>query len=128
MAHPSEHADADRPLADGEAERLADAMSAFTAPSRLRLLYVLLGGERSVDDLAGAAGLSPTVASQQLRVLRQLGAVTVRREGRHAFYRLADHHVADLLAAIRHSSEHRADHAAAPVRQRTKRARAPADR
>ncbi len=108
MARPSEHRDAARPLAEGEAERLADAMSAFTAPSRLRLLYVLLDGERSVDELAADAGLSSTVASQQLRVLRQLGAVRVRRDGRHGFYRLADHHIADLLAAIRHSSEHRA--------------------
>lgn len=81
-------------------------MSAFTAPSRVRLLFALVGGERTVDELAAAAAVSSTVASQQLRVLRQLGAVAVRREGRHGFYRLRDHHMADLLGAVRHHAEH----------------------
>ena len=82
-------------------------MSAFTAPSRLRLLFALLDGERSVEELAERAGVGPTVASQQLRVLRQLHAVAVRREGRRAYYRLFDHHMADLLAAVRYHGEHR---------------------
>jgi DNA-binding transcriptional ArsR family regulator len=118
VPHPLEHTGAADPLQPGEAERLAEWMTAFTAGSRLRLLYGLVDQERSVDDLAGVAGLSPTVASQQLRVLRQLGVVAVRREGRRAFYRLGDHHVVDLLAAIRASGEHRAaspSHLAAPV-------------
>ncbi|HEY4279041.1 MAG TPA: metalloregulator ArsR/SmtB family transcription factor [Conexibacter sp.] len=86
-------------------------MSAFTAPSRLRVLFALLDGELSVEELAERAELGPTVASQQLRVLRQLHAVAVRREGRHAYYRLFDHHMADLLAAIRYHGEHRAPRA-----------------
>ncbi len=90
-----------------ESERLAEAMSAFTAPSRLRLLFALLDGECAVEQLSARASLSPTVASQQLRVLRQLHAVAVRRDGRRAFYRLYDHHMADLLAAVRHHGEHR---------------------
>ena len=56
----------------------------------------------------GTAELTPTAASQQLRVLRQLHAVAVRRDGRRAYYRLFDHHMTDLLAAIRHHGEHRA--------------------
>jgi len=111
MPHPSEHTSANEPLELDEAERLATAMTAFAAPSRLRLLFALLDGERSVEQLAERAGLGPTVASQQLRVLRQLYAVTVRRDGRHAYYRLFDHHMADLLTAIRHHGEHRAPRA-----------------
>lgn len=106
MAHPSEHRSAAAPLEPEESDRIAEAMSAFTAPSRVRLLFALVGAERTVDELATAAEVSSTVASQQLRVLRQLGAVAVRRDGRHAFYRLRDHHMADLLAAVRHHAEH----------------------
>ena len=106
MPHPAEHTPVAAPLSPEEAERLSEAMSAFTAASRLRLLYGLLQGERSVDELAALTGVAPTVASQQLRVLRDLGAVEVRRDGRHAFYRPHDHHMADLLAAIRHHGEH----------------------
>jgi DNA-binding transcriptional ArsR family regulator len=106
MPHPTEHTPAREPLSPDEAERLSEAMSAFTASSRLRLLYGLLDGERSVEELALASGVSATVASQQLRVLRHLRAVAVRRDGRRAYYRLYDHHMADLLTAIRHHGEH----------------------
>ncbi|MDX8150200.1 metalloregulator ArsR/SmtB family transcription factor [Patulibacter brassicae] len=106
MPHPSEHRSLSAPLEREEGDRIAEAMSAFTAPSRVRLLYALVAGESTVEELAVAAEVSATVASQQLRVLRQLGAVAVRRDGRHAFYRLRDHHMADLLAAVRNHAEH----------------------
>lgn len=81
-------------------------MRVFGAASRIRLLWGLLPGERTVEELAETAGLEPSAASHQLRLLRQLRFVAVRREGRHAFYRLFDHHVAELLAAVRHHQEH----------------------
>ncbi len=95
------------PVGVSESERLADAMAAFAAPSRLRLLYALIEAELSVEQLAATCEMTATAASQQLRVLRQLHAVQVRRDGRRAFYRLHDHHMVDLLAAIRHHGEHR---------------------
>jgi hypothetical protein len=39
-------------------------------------------------------------------VLRQHRLVAVRRDGRHGHYRLHDHHVPELLAAMRHHYEH----------------------
>lgn len=81
-------------------------MRVFGAASRLRLLWAMLEGERTVEQLVEATGLAPSAASQQLRLLRQGRLVAVRRDGRHAFYRLHDHHVAELLAAIRHHHEH----------------------
>ena len=81
-------------------------MRAFGAGSRLRLLWAMLPGERTVEELVGLTGLAPSAASQQLRLLRQGRLVAVRRAGRHAYYRLHDHHVAELLAAIRHHHEH----------------------
>ncbi len=106
MPHPSEHADPRRPLELAEAEELAEAMRAFGAASRLRLLWAMLDGERRVEELAVAAGLTQSATSHQLRLLRQGRLVAVRRAGQHAYYRLHDHHVADLLAAIRHHHEH----------------------
>jgi len=106
MPHPSEHGDANRHLTAEEAERLAEAMRAFGSGSRLRLLYELLAGERPVDELAAAAEMEQSAASHQLRLLRQLRLVAVRRQGRHAFYRLHSHHLPELLRAIRHHYEH----------------------
>ena len=107
MARPSEHRPATRPLPPEEAQHLAEAISTFGAASRLRLLWTLIDKERSVEELTEETGLSQSATSQQLRVLREARLVKVRRDGRHAFYSLYDHHVPDLLAAMRHHYEHR---------------------
>ena len=106
MPHPLEHSLASRPLSEGEATALADRMAMFATASRLRVMYALLDGERSVEELAEAAGLSPNTVSQQLRLLRSARFVRVRRVGRRAIYALHDSHVADLLVAVRHHGEH----------------------
>jgi DNA-binding transcriptional ArsR family regulator len=105
VPHPTEH-ELGKPLSGEEAETLAEAMRAFGTASRLRLLWAMRDEERTVEELVAATGLSSSAASQQLRLLRQARLVAVRRSGRHAFYRLYDHHVADLLAAIRSHHDH----------------------
>jgi DNA-binding transcriptional ArsR family regulator len=106
VARPSEHKSASRPLPAREAEHLAEAIGAFAAPNRLRLLWAMLDGERSVEELAAEAGMTQAATSQQLRVLRESRLVRVRRAGRRAFYELHDHHVPELLAVMRHHHEH----------------------
>jgi DNA-binding transcriptional ArsR family regulator len=106
VPQPSEHRSPAEPLDVAEAEALAESMRAFGAGSRLRLLWAMLDGERTVEELVEATGLAPSAASHQLRLLRQGRLVAVRRHARHAYYRLHDHHVAELLAAIRHHHEH----------------------
>jgi len=106
VPHPSEHGEPESPLSLEEASELADAMRAFGTASRLRLLYAMLAGERTVEQLATATELESSATSHQLRLLRQGRLVAVRRVGRHAYYRLHDEHVADLLKAIRHHHEH----------------------
>lgn len=106
MARPSEHRPATRPLPPEEAQHLAEAISTFGAASRLRLLWALIEGERTVEELTEETGLTQSATSQQLRVLREARLVKVRRDGRHAIYSLYDHHVPDLLAAMRHHYEH----------------------
>jgi len=106
VPHPSEHRSATQPLNDGEADELAETLRALGSPGRLRLLMELVDGEQTVEHLALASHLSPSATSHNLRILRSLRLVTPRRVGRHVVYALHDHHIADLLAAIRHHHEH----------------------
>jgi ArsR family transcriptional regulator, nickel/cobalt-responsive transcriptional repressor len=98
----------DTPVDERETLAIAELMQALSAPSRLRLLYALRAGEASVNELAELTGLTPSAASQQLRVLRHLRFVATRREGRSIQYRLHDGHVAVLLAEARNHLEHAA--------------------
>ena len=121
MPHSSEHGSATRPLAEDEANELASTLKAIGSPVRLRLLTELLASTRTVEELASAAGASLSATSHHLRVLRDLRLVRGRRDGRFVRYELYDHHIAELLAAIRHHHEHL--HPPAPVGLPRRRAR-----
>jgi len=66
----------------------ADAFNAVAEPHRRRLLDLLAGGERPVNDLVAMSGLTQPQVSKHLRVLREVGAVQVRGDGRQRLYRL----------------------------------------
>jgi len=65
-----------------------DAFNAVAEPRRREILDVLAGGERPVNDLVRVLGLAQPQVSKHLRVLRAVGAVDVRDEGRQRLYRL----------------------------------------
>ena len=69
----------------------ADAFNAVAEPRRRQILDVLAGGERPVNDLVQLLGLAQPQVSKHLRVLREVGAVDVRDEGRRRLYRLNGH-------------------------------------
>src|SRR5262252_3836987 len=66
----------------------ADAFNAVAEPRRRQILDVLAGGERPVNDLVRLLGIAQPQVSKHLRVLREVGAVEVRDEGRRRVYRL----------------------------------------
>jgi DNA-binding transcriptional ArsR family regulator len=66
----------------------ADAFNAVAEPRRRQILDALAGGERPVNDLVRSLGLAQPQVSKHLRVLREVGAVDVRDEGRQRLYRL----------------------------------------
>jgi DNA-binding transcriptional ArsR family regulator len=66
----------------------ADAFNAVAEPRRRQILDVLAGGERPVNDLVRLLGLAQPQVSKHLRVLREVGAVDVREDGRQRLYRL----------------------------------------
>ncbi len=66
----------------------ADAFNAVAEPRRRQILDALAGGERPVNELVRLLGLAQPQVSKHLRVLREVGAVDVREEGRRRLYRL----------------------------------------
>jgi DNA-binding transcriptional ArsR family regulator len=68
-----------------------DAFNAVAEPRRRQILDALAGGERPVNDLVRALGLAQPQVSKHLRVLREVGAVEVRGDGRQRLYRLNGH-------------------------------------
>ncbi len=88
-------------------ERIASLMGAMSNPTRIRALFALLkAGELSVGELAKAVSMSESATSHQLRLLRDLGLVTRRREGRRAVYALADEHLGVLLRESLYHVDH----------------------
>ncbi len=69
----------------------ADAFNAVAEPRRRQILDLLAGGERPVNDLVAQLGLAQPQVSKHLRVLREVGAVDVRDDGRRRLYRLNGH-------------------------------------
>jgi DNA-binding transcriptional ArsR family regulator len=65
-----------------------DAFNAIAEPRRREILDVLANGERSVNELVEILGLAQPQVSKHLRVLREVGAVEVRDDGRQRFYRV----------------------------------------
>ncbi len=65
-----------------------DAFNAGAEPRRRQILDVLADGERSVNDLVTLLDLAQPLVSKHLRVLREVGLVDVRDEGRQRMYRL----------------------------------------
>jgi DNA-binding transcriptional ArsR family regulator len=69
----------------------ADAFNAVAEPRRRQILDLLAGGERPVNDLVLLLGIAQPQVSKHLRVLREVGAVDVREDGRRRLYRLNGH-------------------------------------
>jgi DNA-binding transcriptional ArsR family regulator len=66
----------------------ADAFNAVAEPRRRQILDALGAGERSVNDLVAELGLAQPQVSKHLRVLREVGVVDVREDGRRRLYRV----------------------------------------
>lgn len=98
-----------RPASHVPAEALTAAAKLFRSAGeeeRLRLLSLLTEGEWCVTELAQATSANMSTVSQRLSVLRAEGLVARRREGKHAWYRLPDEHIAELITnALAHAGE-----------------------
>jgi len=90
-------------------DRVALAVEVFRMladPTRVRLLWALLSGERPVNELAAMVGTSPSGVSQHLAKLRMARLVRTRRQANQVFYRIENDHVQQLVADAIHHAEH----------------------
>lgn len=88
------------------AARVATTLQALATPSRLLILSRLREGPCAATELATEAGMEQSACSHQLRLLRNLGLVIGRRQGRSVIYALYDNHVAELLDQAVYHIEH----------------------
>lgn len=84
-------------------ERIAPVIRNVAHPLRLRILdYLASEGEpRSVSEIMEAAGAGQAIVSQQLRILKDQGVLSARREGNFVLYDIAERSVLLLLTCIR---------------------------
>jgi ArsR family transcriptional regulator len=78
-------------------ELKAELFKALAHPARIRVLEVLVDGERSVGELQPVVGIELSHLSQQLGVLRRAGLVTSRKQGSSVIYAIKDELVSELL-------------------------------
>ncbi len=103
-----------------QVELAVDMLKLLADQTRLRILWALLHGEHSVNNLADHLGVQPSAVSQHLAKLRMARVVRVRREGNRMFYAAENAHVRWLVEeALFHTdhlvggvADHAADHAA----------------
>ena len=91
---------------EDELSDLASLYKIFGDVTRLRILYSLANGERCVCDIAQSLDMSVSAISHQLRSLRQSNLVKKRRDGKTAYYSLADDHIHTIiLMGLEHINE-----------------------
>lgn len=78
-------------------KELADFLGVLSHPHRIRIIEELRGGERDVNSLQEAVGISHSGVSQHLMVLRSHRLVSERRQGRRVFYQLRQPEIARWL-------------------------------
>jgi rhodanese-related sulfurtransferase len=81
-------------------EQFARVGKALANPARLELLDLLAQGERSVEDLAAAAGMKVSNTSAQLHTLAAAGLAASRRDGIRIYYRPAGQQVIALIGQV----------------------------
>ena len=87
-------------------EGAGELLRTLAAPIRLAIVVELAQQPRCVHDLVDAVGVSQSLISQHLRVLRSARLVAGSRRGREVEYRLVDEHVAHIVHdAVRHIEE-----------------------
>lgn len=86
-------------------EQFARVAKALSSPNRLELLETLAQGEKSVDALAQATGMSAANTSHHLQILRDSGLAESRKEGLQVIYRLSDDQIPILLGSISRIAE-----------------------
>lgn len=90
---------------DDELIEMAELFKVFGDSTRIKILSILLDGEKCVQEITDAAGSTQSAVSHQLRILKQARLVRNRRQGKQICYSLADDHVKTILGMAREHLE-----------------------
>ena len=82
-------------------ERQARICKAFAHPGRLQILDLLGSGEKGISDMQSALGISKTGMSQHIAILKSVGVITTRRNGKQIYCSLAMPEVKQACQLIR---------------------------
>lgn len=77
---------------------LAELFKIFGDSTRIKILFVLLESDLSVNDITKVLHMTQSAISHQLRILKTNGLVKYKREGKSLIYSLADTHVNTILS------------------------------
>ena len=89
-----------KPLSPEILEQIAERFRVLSEPARLRILNVLLAGERTVSELVDETGLNQANVSKHLSMLRSFSFVERRKEGLYSIYSVADPSVGMLCEVM----------------------------
>ena len=78
----------------------AECLKTLAHPHRLRMVQMLLQGRYTVGELAEACGIRSHMASEHLRLMQRCGFLTSEKDGRKAYYRIVELHLASIMACI----------------------------
>lgn len=92
-----------RQLPAGTFMTMSDMFKVLADPTRLKIIYALSLEELCVCDIATLLVTTKSAVSHQLRLLRNVNAVSFRKDGKIAYYSLTDTHIKNLFAeALKH--------------------------
>lgn len=84
-------------MTQDEGIQLAELFRLLGEPNRLRLVVACLDGQKSVGELTEEVGVSQSLVSQHLRLLRAGRLLKQTRQGRNVLYELPDCHIRTML-------------------------------
>jgi|ERR1051325_4894803 DNA-binding transcriptional ArsR family regulator len=81
-------------------QQAAECLKTLAHPHRLRMVQMLLRGRYTVGELAAACGIASHMASEHLRLMQHCGLLAGKKEGRKAYYEIAEPHLENIMACI----------------------------
>lgn len=77
---------------------LAETFRLMSDPTRLKIILACLDAPAAVGEMAEGLGISASLASHHLRLLRAARLLQAERRGRQVFYVVGDEHIRSMLA------------------------------
>jgi len=78
----------------------AECLKTLAHPHRLRIIQMLLRGRYTVGELAAACEIPSQMASEHLRLMQRSGFLSSEKDGRRAYYQVAEPHLANIMACV----------------------------